>query len=1087
MALFSEYATRFAEDEVSHVAFSSHSIVQLARESHGLLAAHVPMRLVRKATDSLSDALQRADAELSALERRRTYARDTVVRRVPKPQQSALLLGLVVGESARIAPVTVQLSADGLRWKILYDAAHLDAADAERMLGHLRALGDAVAAAPTLPMCEMTLLNTTERTLVMHEWQGKRTVFAESITGIPDAANSTLHELIAHQAASTPDRQAVVIGDQSLTYAEMQQRALTVARALAAHGVGPNTLVGVCMERSIEMVVALVGILNAGAAYVPIDPEYPTERLAFMLQDSRCPIVLTQKRVRESVLEKLPTTLSTVLWSLDSDWDQVAKAAAAAPEIVPSTADDLAYMIYTSGSTGQPKGALNRHRGIVNRLLWMQNEYLLHERDVVLQKTPFSFDVSVWEFFWPLLSGAKLVLAKPGGHRDPEYLRTLIRDAGVTVCHFVPSMLRAFLDERTNTRTSLRDVMCSGEALPFDLQEAFFAEYPTTRLHNLYGPTEAAVDVTYWECQPGDPRKTVPIGRPVANTQMYVLDARLAPLPVGIPGELFIGGVQVGAGYHQRPDLTNDRFLSDPFDRAQTHKLYRTGDRARWLNDGTIEYLGRLDFQVKVRGFRIEIGEIEAAINAVPGVKESVVVLRSDVGIEPQLVAYYVTHAEHRVATSEVRSRLAERLPAHMVPGPIVELKVFPLSPSGKLDRRALPAPQQQERTTEIVAPRDDVERRLHRVWQNVLGVREVGVHDTFNDLGGHSLAALRVVRTIEKEFGTPLQLIAMLEHNTVAKLATLLRDAPNGSSWECIVPFSTGATGTPIFCPHAQTGYVLIYQHLAQQLGETNPVYGLQAVGNFGDQQPMDTMDEMLEMYTQEILKLYPTGPYIFFGVSLGGWLALELSRRMRALGHTVQLVSMYDSERPGYPLLTRYGRIVKYVKDRGGISFARLRKTVNVPLPRPWQPSSFRTSASTLYWNMRETLQWWRTHRQRRKLIQTFALENPPLDYVLPTDLTRVRLANRRVKASYQPAPYDGDLLYFSAEYQQYGAIPDVTNGWGELIPRMEIHLMPGGHTDGLRRPLVNELVKVLREAILRTNSVKEVAAPTARQAAG
>jgi len=450
----------------------------------------------------------------------------------------------------------------------------------------------------------------------------------------------TLHELFETQVGRSADQVALVFGQQTLTYAELNRRANQLAHYLRGMGVGPEVLVAVCMERCLELVVALYGALKAGGAYVPIDPDYPQERVAFMLEDAGAPVLLTQS----GLLGRLPGHNGRVV-CLDADWERIAREDVANPATA-TVADNLAYVIYTSGSTGKPKGAMNTHRGICNRLLWMQDQYGLREADKVLQKTPFSFDVSVWEFFWPLLAGARLVVAEPGGHRDPAYLVKLIREQGITVLHFVPSMMRVFLEEPgVEGCESLRHVICSGEALPYDLQEEFFRLLPS-QLHNLYGPTEAAVDVTHWTCRRGDERKVVPIGRPVANTQIYILDRHLKPVPMGVAGELHIGGVQVGRGYHRRSELTAEKFIPDPFSTDPKARLYKTGDLCRWLADGAVEYLGRMDFQVKIRGFRVELGEIESVLRSHPEVREAVVLARQDTPGDPRLVAYIVPRSE---------------------------------------------------------------------------------------------------------------------------------------------------------------------------------------------------------------------------------------------------------------------------------------------------------------------------------------------------------------------------------------------------------------------------------------------------------
>ena len=491
-----------------------------------------------------------------------------------------------------------------------YSTDLFDEVSMVRMFGHYQTLLEAVAADPGQRLDELPMLSGQERQQVLEVWNPHTQVEYPRSTSSLGAVVRSAGGADSRHGAPWCSKQ------QTLTYGELNARANQLAHYLRGLGVGPEALVGVCMERSVEMVVALYGVLKAGGAYVPVDPDYPQERVAYMLQDAGAPVLLTQSRL----VGRLPSHDGKVV-CLDTEWGRMAGEDMANPAKA-TAPENLAYVIYTSGSTGRPKGAMNTHRGICNRLLWMQDQYGLTGADKVLQKTPFSFDVSVWEFFWPLLVGARLVVAEPGGHRDGAYLVKLIREQGVTVLHFVPSMLRVFLEEpEVEKCQSLRHVMCSGEALPYDLQEQFFRLLPS-QLHNLYGPTEAAVDVTHWTCRRGDERKIVPIGRPVANTQIYILDHHLQPVPMGVPGELHIGGVQVGRGYHKRPELTAEKFIPDPFSGDPEARLYKTGDLCRWLADGAVEYLGRMDFQVKIRGFRIELGEIESVLRSHSGVRE---------------------------------------------------------------------------------------------------------------------------------------------------------------------------------------------------------------------------------------------------------------------------------------------------------------------------------------------------------------------------------------------------------------------------------------------------------------------------------
>jgi amino acid adenylation domain-containing protein len=653
-----------------------------------------------------------------------------------------------------------------VRVQLYYDPSDLPDAQVQALAGHYAAALEQIARDPTARHDAQPLMPEAERKRVLVDWNQ---------TALPRPAEARLHLMVEQQVDRTPDAPAVTYEGQTLTYRELDQRANQLAHHLLSLGVGPETPVGVCTDRSLEMVVALLGILKAGGAYVPIDPGYPQDRLAYMLQDSRVPVLLTQQHL----VERLPASSATRV-CLDSQWSQVQAHSTARPQ-VPVHAQGLAYIIYTSGSTGRPKGAMNFHQAICNRLLWMQEAYGLGAQDSVLQKTPFSFDVSVWEFFWTLMTGARLVVAKPGGHQDPAYLVNLIQQERITTLHFVPSMLQAFLEQPgVEQCRGLQRVICSGEALGAELVERFHGKL-SAGLHNLYGPTEAAVDVTFWQCLPGDKRRSIPIGRPVSNTQMYVLDGHMHPVPVGVAGELYIGGVQPARGYWNRPELTAEKFVPDPYASEPGARLYRTGDLARFLPDGEIEYLGRIDNQVKVRGFRIELGEIESALLQHPALKEAVVVAREDVPGDKRLVAYYVA-AEQAPTLEELRAHLGQRLPEHMVPAAFVPLVLMPLSPNGKLDRKALPAPEglRLQADTPYVEPRTELERNLARLWQEVLGVEKVGIHDRFFDVGGNSLLLVRAHGRLRAELGLEISLTELFKYPSISALAAFLAGRTN-------------------------------------------------------------------------------------------------------------------------------------------------------------------------------------------------------------------------------------------------------------------------------------------------------------------
>ena len=694
-----------------------------------------------------------------------------------------------------------ELDGGSLSVDFRYNTDLFDAATIARLGEHFQALLEGIAAQPEQRVGSLPLLTAEERHHILVEWNDTRSDYP---------ADTCVHQLFEAQVEQTPDAVAVVFENQRLTYRQLNRRANQLARILQEQGIEPESIVGVCMERSIEMVVALLGILKAGGAYVPLDPTYPRDRLEYMIQDAHLPVLLTQQRLLGALPESDGTTIipldAEIAWDDESSrWDENAVSAVRPENIV--------YMIYTSGSTGKPKGVMNMHRGLTNRLWWMRQTYHLTPEDRVMQKTPFSFDVSVWEFFWPLITGARLVVARPGGHQDAAYLAALISGQQITTMHFVPSMLQAFLHEPDLEQCrSLRQVMCSGEALPFDLQQRFFARFETTELHNLYGPTEAAIDVTSWQCERGSKDWTVPIGRPIANTQIYILDRAMQPVPIGVAGELYIGGVNVARGYYHRPELTAEKFIPDPFSSEPGMRLFKTGDLARYRVDGAIEFLGRIDYQVKIRGFRIEPGEIEAALSQHPAVKEAVVTAREDMPGDKRLVAYLVLDQAARqegLFVEELRDFLKETLPHYMIPAAFVYMDALPLMPNGKVNRKGLPAPDLDRPNLEAayVAPRTPAEQALAGIWSEVLSIEKIGVHDNYFSLGGASIQGLQVIAKANAA-GLPLTPEMLFEYQTIAELAAIAetsQPAPvNARNHEAV---STSQTKTATEKPPSLSG----------------------------------------------------------------------------------------------------------------------------------------------------------------------------------------------------------------------------------------------------------------------------------------
>ncbi|WP_068713714.1 non-ribosomal peptide synthetase [Vibrio tritonius] len=680
-----------------------------------------------------------------------------------------------------------------------------------------------------------------------------------------------------------------------LTFAELNAHANQLAHWLVKLGVRPDSRVAVSLERSSELVVALVAILKAGGAYVPMDPGYPEDRLEYMVQDSQPVVLITTNELR-SRLGSIPASVQVVNFAGELPWANESQQNLD-PNALGLTSRHLAYIIYTSGSTGKPKGVMNEHRGVVNRLSWMVDDYGFNRDDVILQKTPFSFDVSVWEFFAPLWVGATLVMAKPEGHKDPSYLRELIERRHVSILHFVPPMLQMFLEGTEQSRCpSLRLMFCSGEALPAETIRRTYQTLPHVELHNLYGPTEAAVDVTQWHCPRDLVGDRVSIGSSVANTRMYVLDSQGQPAPLGVAGEIFIGGVQVARGYLNRDDLTAERFVRDPFVTDPNATMYKTGDVGRWLADGTIEYQGRNDDQVKIRGFRVELGEISSALKGCADVLEAVVIARGT-SANKQLVGYFT--AEQVLSIEAIKAQMGERLPEYMVPAALMQIETIPLTPNGKMDRKALPEPAEEAFVRQqFVAAQTEMELMLALVWQELLGIAQVGRFDNFFELGGHSLLAVKLVNQLQQR-GLNLDLATLFSTPVMSELAQRLAHQEQASqnpagSDRLTIAFRDTGNETPLFIVPEASGETLYGPLLTAHIDEQIPVYGLVAPDR--RKPSLKTVQKVAEHYVRAIRQAQPHGPYRLVGWSFGGTMAYEIAAQLIGQDEQIEFLGIID-----------------------------------------------------------------------------------------------------------------------------------------------------------------------------------------------
>ncbi|WP_217493446.1 amino acid adenylation domain-containing protein [Micromonospora tulbaghiae] len=883
------------------------------------------------------------------------------------------------------------------------------------MVAHLGRVLAAAVADPGLPVSRLPLLDEEEQ----------RLLDSFNDTAVDYGPAACLHETISRQAARTPDAVAVRHAGADLTYAQLDRRANQLARHLIDLGAGPDRLVGICAQRSTELVVALLATLKAGAAYVPLDPDHPRERLRYLIDDTDVPVVLTQHHLTD----RLPDT--TTHLALDTDWPTVATHPDTPPETT-VTPDNLAYVIYTSGSTGKPKGVMVEHRAIDNRLRWMQHTYPLHAHDAVLQKTPYTFDVSVWEFFWPLMVGARLVLARPEGHRDNAYLTHTITSENITTVHFVPAMLRHFLNhlDTTTAPTTLTRVFCSGEALTADLRDRFFTHLDA-ELHNLYGPTEAAVDVTYWQCHPHHTDPTIPIGRPIANTQCHVLDPHHQPTPIGIPGELHLAGTCLARGYHHRDDLTHHTFITHP---TTGQRLYRTGDIATWNPDGTLEYLGRNDHQVKINGQRIELGEIENTLTTHPHITHAIAgTHQPDPHTTPHLIAWITTdHPHPDQLTTDLRTWLTDHLPLHLIPATITPITHLPLTTSGKIDRKQLPLPTH---TPTHHRPHTPTEHTLATIWTTLTNNPNPQPHDNFFTTGGNSLHAIQLITHIHNHFHITLPLRTLYTHPTLTTMATTIDTVRAGgadrATASSLVPLRAEGSRTPLHLVHPVGGSVVPYLPLVALLPTDLPVWGFEAAG-LHDGEPCTDLPEMAARYVAELRRRQPHGPYRLGGWSFGGMVAYEMARRLTRDGERVELLLLMDTSSPAGdgPLPDDTDLLIDFAEDVAALQDADVPALDRDRLAE--LPPEERTAAVLAA--LRE-----------RGLVPAEAVDEM-------ARRSAVFRANALAFRRYRPAPYDGVVSLLTAE----GSGDHHARRWIEAnLARVEHRRVPGTHYSMLREP--------------------------------
>ena len=766
---------------------------------------------------------------------------------------------------------------------------------------------------PNKLLKDLRLLTDERRKQILVDWND---------TKAPYPKDKTIHQLFEEQVKQTPDNIAVVFEDEKLSYKDLNKKSNQLARLIRAKykkqnkkDLKPDSLIGLCVERSLDMIIGILGILKAGAAYVPLDPDYPQDRLEYMIEDSHEGLIITQKDIvaKDRFLDKLHHDELLVIDS-DEVKAELSKQSDSNLDKVGGP-DNLAYVIYTSGSTGKPKGVMLEHDGVINRINWMHKEYGLNKNDKILQKTPFSFDVSVWELLWAITYGGQLVFAKPEGHKDPEYLLESIEKFGITKMHFVPSMLQVFMDyiEAGNLSlsklSSLKDIFCSGEALPLPLAKMVLDKL-SLKLNNLYGPTEASIDVSFYDCVglAKSDLASVPIGRAIDNTRLYILDNNLNLCPTGAPGELYIGGAGLARGYLNQDKLTKERFILNPFAKelglSKSDRIYKTGDLVRWLPDGNIEYLGRTDFQVKIRGFRIELGEIENVLSKHKSISQVSVIDKEKEGSK-YLVAYYVITKDKKAPEiDDLRDHLSESLPDYMVPAAFVKLDEIPLTPNGKINRRALPEPDMSLMGEEYIAPRNEIEEKLAEIWSDVLKIDQakVGIHDNFFNLGGHSLLTIQLISRINKTFNLSVLVSWVFKNLTIAEqAASIEKDEESLKVYQPILNLRELKGNVPLFLVHPGNGGAESYRDLSVLFKNANKlisgVYGIESYNLNHLDKPISNMKLLAAKYIEYMKIIQPKGPYFIGGWSLGGSVAYEIAHHLKDQGEAVLGIYLIDT----------------------------------------------------------------------------------------------------------------------------------------------------------------------------------------------
>ncbi|GAB1539219.1 hypothetical protein NUACC21_18850 [Scytonema sp. NUACC21] len=986
-----------------------------------------------------------------------------------------------------------------LKGQVVYSTDLFDDATITRLLGHFQTLLESIVAYPEQRLSNLPILTEAEQSQLLIEFNqnlskkltGDRCepsqigtitsrlhLDASGVENSQSKIQQCFHQLFEAQAEQTPNAIAVVFEDKQLTYRELNIQANQLAHHLQELGVIPEVLVGICMERSLSMIVGLLGILKAGGAYLPLDPSYPQERLYFMMNDAGVSVLLAHSSlVRGSYLKSgnqplLFQGLSVVC--IDEDWATITRCSRENPRSSVSS-DNLAYVIYTSGSTGQPKGVAIAHRGLSNLAKAQIEVFNLQPSHLILQFASLSFDASVFEIVMALGTGATLYLAKKESLLPGQALLQLLREKAITHVTLPPAVLAVL---PTESLPPLQTIICAGEPCSQDIVKPWWSS--GRKFFNAYGPTEATVWSTVAEISSISEKP--PIGCPIANTQIYILDKHLQPVPIGIPGEIYISGDGLARGYLNRPELTAEQFIPNPFTNKKGARLYKTGDLARYLPDGNIEFLGRIDNQIKMRGFRIELSEIETLLNQHQSVQKAVVIAKENPLGHNYLVAYFVPISQQLPTTMELREFLKAKLPEYMVPNAFVLLDSLPLTPHGKVDRYTLafntPISHSIDKT--FIPPRTPIELKLATIWTKVFNTESVGIHENFFDLGGNSLLAVSLLERINKQFERNLPLSTLFLNPTIESLATCLSPETDSLPWSPLVAIQPAGSNPPFFCVHPIFGVIFPYYELAHHLGKNQPFYGLQPIGIDGESSPLTRIEDMAAYYIEALRRVQPKGPYCLGGWSFGGWIAFEMAQQLQRSGEEVALLAVLDTSAPIKGKLPSFGNSFKFflttavryiwpfLFDYFFLIADFSKNRLNSLTSRfPFFHKFMRWLETKLFSHIilkESTAANLISDESKLRILREFAIR----------PMLRVFYANSQAVLNYVPQAYPKPITLFKTGQNSSIGGGDASMGWDELaVGGTEIHTIPGNHLTMLKPPHIQFLAAQLRACIEKHHS--------------